>query len=209
MNIHTFYRAFARWFRTKRMRDFVHHYGITPQTRILDVGGTLFNWSLIPERPRITIVNVTPPPDSLPDNVEWIVGDGCTLPFPAHSFDVCYSNSVIEHLYTWEAQRQFAEEVKRVADAFYVQTPNRRFPIEPHYLAPFIHWFPKRIQRKLVRRCTLWGLMSSPSPERCHEVVDEIRLLTKPEMRELFPNAQIWKESFLGLTKSLIAVHRA
>ncbi len=190
------------------MRAFIRHYQVTPETRILDVGGTLFNWELIPSFPRLTIVNVRPPPASLPENVEWIEADGCALPFPSQSFDICYSNSVIEHLYTWEAQRQFAQEIRRVANAYYVQTPNRRFPIEPHYLAPFIHWFPKQIQFKLLRYFTPWGWLTAPSPQRCREMVEEIRLLTRRDMRALFPDAQIWKESFLGMTKSFIAVYR-
>ncbi len=206
MNIHTLYGAIARRFRTRRMRDFIEVYQVTPETRILDVGGSLFNWHLIPFQPRLTIVNLMPPPASLPEHVEWIVTDGTTLPFDARSFDICYSNSVIEHLYSWDNQQQFAREIRRVANAYYVQTPNRRFPIEPHYLAPFIHWLPKGVQRKLLRRFTLWGWMTSPSPEKCRETVAEIRLLTHREMARLFPEARIQRETVLGLTKSLIAM---
>ena len=206
MKIHTLYGAFARRFRTRRMNDFMHHYQVTPETRILDVGGTLFNWNLVSTRPLLTIVNLQPPPAELPEGVEWIVTDGRTLPFPDRSFDICYSNSVIEHLYSWENQQQFAREIRRVAEAYYVQTPNRRFPVEPHYLTPFIHWLPKRLQRKLLRRFTVWGWLTAPSPERCDTIIDEICLLDRDEMQELFPNAQIEKESFLGMTKSLIAM---
>ena len=208
MNIHALYGTIARRFRARRMRDFIQQYQVTPETRILDVGGTLFNWNLVSVQPRLTILNLSPPPSSLPDHIEWIVDDGRTLPFAEESFDICYSNSVIEHLYTWDSQQQFAQEIRRVANTYYVQTPNRRFPIEPHYLTPFIHWFPKRIQRRLLRRCTLWGWLTSPSPEKCRDLVEEIRLLTRRDMQVLFPEAQIWKESFLGMTKSLIAVRR-
>ncbi len=205
MNIHTLYGAIARRFRTRRMRDFIRHYRVTPETRILDVGGTLFNWNLVAVQPRLTILNLGPAPASLPDHVEWITADGRALPFASQSFDICYSNSVIEHLYTWESQQQFAREIRRVAKTYYVQTPNRRFPIEPHYLTPFIHWLPKRLQRLLLRRFTLWGWLTSPSPEKCRDMVEEIRLLTRGDMQTLFPKARICKESFLGLTKSLIA----
>ena len=206
MNINTLYSAFARHFRTRRMNEFMQHYQVTPETRILDVGGRLFNWNLVSTRPRLTILNIEPPPGELPEGVEWIVADGRTLPFAERSFDICYSNSVIEHLYSWENQQVFAREIRRVADAYYVQTPNRRFPIEPHYLTPFIHWLPKRLRRKLLRRFTVWGWLTAPSPERCDNIIEELCLLDRNEMQELFPNAQIQKESFLGMTKSLIAM---
>ena len=117
MNIHKLYGAIARRFRTRRMRDFIEAYQVTPETRILDVGGSLFNWQLIPIQPRLTIVNLMPPPASLPEHVEWIVTDGTTLPFDARSFDICYSNSVIERLYSWDNQQQFARESLLRADA--------------------------------------------------------------------------------------------
>ena len=80
--------------------------------------------------------------------------------------------------------------------------------LEPYYLAPFIHWAPKPLQRKLLRRFPLWGWLTSPSPDKCREIVDEIRLLTRREMETLFPEAPIHRESFLGMTKSLLAMWR-
>ena len=41
-----------------------------------------------------------------------------------------------------------------------------------------------------------------------HEIVDEVRLLTYPEMKQLFPNCTVLKERAFGLTKSHIAVRR-
>jgi hypothetical protein len=36
-------------------------------------------------------------------------------------------------------------------------------------------------------------------------MLNEIRLLNKKDVKRLFPDAEIWQERFLGLTKSLIA----
>ncbi|QXD14347.1 class I SAM-dependent methyltransferase [Rhodocaloribacter litoris] len=209
MNIHAIYRAVGKRFRRKRMGDFVRAFGITAQTRILDIGGTLYNWSLIDVPPQLTIVNLSPPPAHLPDNVSWIVADACELPFSDNSFDVVYSNSVIEHLFTREAQQRMAREVQRLAPKYYVQTPNSRFPMEPHYLTPFIHWFPVPLRKRMIRNFTLWGWITRPSREACARRVEEIQLLNEQELRNLFPDATILRERFAGMTKSLIVVKGA
>ncbi len=206
MDIHTLYGPLLRRFRTHRMRHFVDVLGVTPGTRVLDVGGTPFNWELVDVQPQITIVNLDGPPAGLPENIEWMVGDGRKLPFGDHSFDVCFSNSVIEHMSTWAGQQTFAAELRRVAPAYYVQTPNRGFPVEPHYLTPFIHWVPDHRRAALLRRFTVWGWMTKPTAAACAAMVDEIRLVTRSEMTELFPDAVIDAERVGGLTKALVAV---
>lgn len=182
---------------------------ITPETRVIDVGGTLFNWGLLPFRPRLTIVNPVRPPTGLPEDVHWVVGDGCRLPFSDQSFDVYFSNSVIEHLGSWENQRRFARESRRVARRFYVQTPNYWFPIEPHLVAPFIHWLPLSWQRRLIRHFTLFGLLMRPSADACESHLRNTRLLRRGEVATCFPDARIVPESTLGLAKSYIAIGSA
>ena len=54
---------------------------------------------------------------------------------------------------------------------------------------------------------TLWGWLHRPSQEKVAELVDELRLITYMEMKELFPDCEIVREKFLGVfTKSYIAV---
>ncbi len=209
MNIHAIYRYVGERFRRKRMGEFARAFGVTGQTRILDIGGTLYNWSLIDVQPHLTIANLSPPPAHLPDRVNWIVADACNLPFSDNTFDIVYSNSVIEHLFTREAQKQMAREVRRLAPKYYVQTPNSRFPVEPHYLTPFIHWFPVPLRKRMIRNFTLWGWMARPSQDTCARRVEEIQLLNEKELRDLFPGATILHERFSGLTKSLIVVKGA
>jgi hypothetical protein len=204
VNIHDLYRLFSRYFRQKRMRQFWLRFGLTPQTRVLDVGGFEFNWLLLPTLPRLTIINLGLPHIREP-GVTWLVADGRSLPFKDRAFDVAYSNSVIEHLGNFENQRRFADECRRVGVCYYIQTPNKWFPVEPHMLAPFIHWLPRVLQRRLLRNFTLWGLLTRPDPERCDALLQEIHLLDEKGLRELFPDAEIWYERILGLTKSLMA----
>lgn len=199
-------RSIMRFFRTKRMGQFREQFAITSTTRVLDVGGTLFNWSLLKTRPRLTLINITLPPERGDEAVDWVVADGRYLPFQEEVFDVVYCNSVIEHLGTPANQRMLAEECRRVGQSLYLQTPNRWFPIEPHLLAPIIHWLPRPMRKRLMRHFTLWGWMTKPSPQRCEERLDELRLLDERELQSLLPTTTLWRERVLGMTKSLIAV---
>ena len=65
-----------------------------------------------------------------------------------------FSNSVIEHVPP-QLQSKFAEEVARVATRYFVQTPNRYFPIEPHYQLPLFQFLPKGIRKALNKRFAL------------------------------------------------------
>ena len=179
-------------------------------TRILDVGGTHQNWLLGHVSGEVTLLNidVSDPPPHLPPNLRYVQGDGTNLDYPDRAFDICFSNSTIEHVHTWERQQAFASEVRRVGKSIWVQTPAREFFIEPHWVAPFIHWLPKSRQRKLARNFTIRGLVFRPSNEEVRELVDEFRLLTYEELVELFPDCEIWRERVLGMTKSYIVVRR-
>lgn len=205
MNIHRLYHPFLRHFRTKRMRQFCHIFGITENSRVLDVGGDLYNWSLIPTKPSLTIVNLYSP-QSERGRVAWIIADGRHLPFTEAAFDIVYSNSVIEHLSNLRNQEMLASEIDRVGIRYFVQTPSKWFVVEPHLLTPFVHWLPKSVRAHLLRNCTLWGLIVRPSRAECQRFLDEVDLLSGRRMRALFPEAHIIRERVLGLTKSFVAV---
>jgi hypothetical protein len=194
------------------MRRFAREFGITNETRILDVGGTPFNWLLLDVRPRITIVNMPRAREAFDEHFTSVFADGRALPFADHSFDIVFSNSVIEHVGDGESQRQFAEEITRVGRAYWVQTPNRIFPVEPHLLTPFLHFLPAAWQRRIARKFTVWALIERPSPDRWEFYIEhylrDIRLLDAGDLRRLFPGAEIVRERLGGLTKALIAVRR-
>jgi hypothetical protein len=208
MEIHAVYARGMRGFRRRRMAAFVRTFAPGAGTAILDVGGTPFNWGLVELASRVTLLNRRPPDpaQALPPGVTWICGDATSLAFPDASFDIAFSNSVIEHLGTLEQQRRFAAEVRRVGRGVWVQTPAKVFPFEPHLLALFLHWLPRSWQRRLVRRASGWGLLSRPSQARIDAFLEETRLLTLGEMCALFPDCEIRRERFLGLTKAYVAV---
>lgn len=206
INIHRKLIPLFAHFRAKRMRQFVEIFNLNEQTRVLDVGGSLLNWSTVPVRPRLTIINLPGDSGGPHEGAQWVLGDGRRLPFKDKSFDIVYSNSVIEHVGSFADQQELASEIKRVGKSYYVQTPARWFPIESHLLTPFIHYLPKKAQRKLIRYFTVWGLFAQPSPEICDFFIRTTRLLDFNDLKTLFPDARILRERFVGMTKSFIAV---
>ncbi len=199
-----------RRYRSRRMREFAAIFSITPSTRILDVGGTPSNWLLLGLEPRVTLLNMPRAREEAWPGFALVAADGGHLPFRDQSFDIVFSNSVIEHVGAPERQRRFASEIQRVGRRYWVQTPNRWFPLEPHLLTPFLHYLPRAWQRSIARRWTVWDAVERPSPDRrafyVQHYLNDIRLLEASEMAALFPGALILRERTLGLTKSLIAV---
>jgi len=164
----------------------------------------------VPIDASITLFNLVYPPMDAPAPRRFTchLGDGRKMPYADQSFDVAYSNSVIEHLRSFEDQKQFAREIRRVGRQVFVQTPNRWFFIEPHFIAPFVHFLPRRMARPLVRICSLRGLIRRGDNVEIKTLFDELRLLTYRELRELFPDCEIHRERWLGMTKSFIAIRR-
>jgi len=199
-----------RRFRARRMREFFARFDITAETRILDVGGTPANWLLAGIRPRVTLLNTPRGQERDESGFTFVSGDGRFLPFRDQAFEIVFSNSVIEHVGDRDQQRRFAEEVRRVGKHYWVETPNRRFPVEQHLLTPFVHWLPRNWQRAWVTRWTIWDFVERPSPDRreyyLRHYLDDVRLLSARELAALFPGAEILRERKFGLTKSLIAV---
>jgi SAM-dependent methyltransferase len=206
-----FLRFPTRRFRERRMSEFLELMRPAAGDRIVDVGGTALNWNLVGYPGPVVLANIVPREQvgAMPSNVEYVHADGTSLPFGDREFSIAFSNSVIEHLHTFDKQQAFAAEIRRVAGRLWVQTPARSFPIEPHYLAPIVHYLPKSWQRRLIRNFTLYGWIARPSQTTVDELVDECRLLNYDEMKTLFPDCEIRRERVLGLTKSYVALRTA
>jgi Methyltransferase domain len=197
----------SKYFRPRRMHRFINEFAVSDTTHILDVGGEPAFWADFPFKANLTLVNTHRLPTWLND-CALLIADGCALPFRQTAFDIGFSNSVIEHLGTFQAQQVFADEIRRVARSLWVQTPARWFPIESHLAGPFIHYLPKRVQRKVARWLTLWGWFATDYDRDIDIFLNEVRLLTYKEMRTLFPDCEIHKERWLFLTKAYIAVRK-
>ena len=186
-----------------------------PACRILDVGGTaafwrtwahLIDWSVV----QVTCLNL--PGDNVHGDgpAEMITGDARAMPeIPDNAYDICFSNSVIEHVGLWRDMAAMAGEVRRVAPAYMVQTPNYWFPVEPHARTPFLHWLPEPLAYRVVmaRRCGFWS--RARTVDAALRTVQSARLLDLGQMQALFPDADLRRERAFGLTKALIAMRNS
>jgi hypothetical protein len=198
-----------RRFRARRMATLARTVGLTRDTRVLDVGGTAEIWQLAPVMPRLVLLNQARARYEIGPAEAVVLGDGTSLPFADQSFDLVFSNSVIEHVGSFVQQARLAAEIARVGKQYWVQTPNRYFPIEQHLWTPFVHWLPRPLQAAALKRISVWRILTHATPEQrefyVSHYLDSIRLLAAADVRALFPGATLLRERFLGWTKSLIA----
>jgi Methyltransferase domain len=186
------------------------------EARILDIGGRRDYWQMLaPDltgRVILTISNLAVEIDigkqeNDPIDVRYVVADACHMPeFPDGSFDLAHSNSVIEHVGSLHNMVRFSDEVRRVGNGYYVQTPNLWFPIEPHFGVPFLHWLPAPTRARLVSRYRIgFGARVSDYREALDKV-DHIQIINEFAVRNLFPDAEIRRERFALLVKSVTAI---
>lgn len=175
---------------------------------ILDIGGTESFWRTMgldaKDEVFVTVLNIDQTPVTL-QNLKSLRGDARNIEAGDQSFDVAFSNSVIEHVGSYHDQQKMAHEVQRVGKRYFIQTPNRYFPLEPHFVFPFFQFLPVSLRIWLVRNFKLGWFSKTPDLQKARELVEEIRLLNKRELASLFPEASIYEEKIFGLTKSFIA----
>lgn len=175
---------------------------------ILDVGGTAYFWEdkniVLEGRVKVTLLNLEQE-HNLPFGVDSVSGDATDLSqFEDNEFDLVFSNSVIEHLYTWKNQKKMAKECMRVGSKYFVQTPNKHFLVEAHYALPLIQYAPKRLAFMVLTKTKI-SRMRKWKEKDAQQYLDEIRLINEEEMAKLFPGSKIYKEKWLGMTKSFTA----
>ena len=172
---------------------------------ILDIGGKINFWE---NRDlagnlnyKITIVNIEKEKSNY-QNINFEIGNATNLSqFANKSFDIVHSNSVIEHLYNFNNQSKMASEIIRVGQKHIVQTPNKYFFLEPHYLIPFFQFFPDKLKYLTITKTKL-SRLKKWNKKFAKQYIKEIRLLSLKEMKILFPDSKIYYEKFLGMNKS-------
>ena len=152
----------------------------------------------------ITLLNLTKASPMLP-NVTAVVGDARRIEMQDASFDVVFSNSMIEHMGTFQEQVRVAGEIRRIGRCYFVQTPNRYFPLEPHFLFPFFQFFPLKVRVWLLQNFDLGWYPKTPDEAKARSIVAGVRLLDRNQFSSLFPGAALYEEKFLGMTKSFVA----
>ena len=194
--------------RTKKFQIFNSMIKPSPEDRVLDIGasGEVFL--------RYTFEDVYPYPSRIvaggyefkevrsarqyyPKPV-YTVFDGCALPFPDGSFDIVFSNAVIEHILGEGRQARFAEEVMRVGKSWFVTTPNYWYPFESHYHLPFIQFLPRGIQRRYNQ------LLGTHIPRG---ETQNLVLLSARQLARLFPSSRILKVRVTFWPETLVACY--
>ena len=175
--------------------------------RVLDLGGRPVVWTSAPVRPKQVVTVNYERHESPEDWITAVQGDACDLPAEVRNdrFDLVYSNSVIEHVGGHDRCLRFCESVHALADAHWVQTPWRYFPLEPHWICPGLQFLPLPLRASVAR---VWpiGCYREESREDPVGAVLSVQLLSVAEMRRYFPKSTLLYERVAGVLKSIIAV---
>jgi SAM-dependent methyltransferase len=170
------------WNRERKMRLFLEAMRPDAGTTVVDVGvgDTGFSTepgvarthnffeAMYPWPEQLTAVSDVPLPqfaEAFPE-IRCFTADGRELPFEDDTFDIAFSNAVLEHVGDRDDQRRFVHELCRVAGRVFISTPNRWFPIELHTLLPFVHWLPRGPRDALLRslRQSAWTHLNLLGP---------------------------------------------
>jgi hypothetical protein len=198
--------------RSRRWEWFRDQFPEIGSMSVIDLGGTAEAWLRAPVRPAsVHVVNLEP--ESANPAAEWIraeQGDACNLPghILSGTYDMVFSNSVLEHVGGHVQRMKFAESVHKLASAHWVQTPYRYFPVEPHWLFPGFQFLSLAARAQVSRA---WPLAHSKSASRSDglEAAMGVELLSRSEMAYYFPSSVIRAERIVGMTKSVIAIKAA
>jgi hypothetical protein len=182
--------------------------------RVLDIGGSAGMWRSAPVLPAaVTVLNLALPKGDLPAAVTWVVGDACRPPSEVSGamrgggYDLVVSNSLLEHVGGPGPRATVAAIVRAAAPRYWVQTPYRYFPVEPHWLVPGFQHLPLETRAWIARHWRLGHRWTVPKDVRGSvELALGVDLVSRTEMAYLFPDAQVLFERYAGLPKSLVAV---
>lgn len=213
---YSLYGAFVNKLRRKRHSIFLSFIDkVSPSSalvNILDIGGTYHYWKTVGlldhTKYNLTLLNLNR--EYLPETINGfssVSGNAIMLDYPDHYFDIVFSNSVIEHMGSREAQKLMAREVRRVGRSYYIQTPSKWFPIEPHCRIPFFQFLPKYLRAFFIYKFNVNYFPAKSTYTECLKVSDSTIMLSYREFKSLFPEAEITVETLLCMTKSYIAVN--
>ena len=214
VRLRVFYKllpSISAFFRRRRMRRLVDIVGIRPGMRVLDLGGTPVIWEHVLAPLEITLLNlpgtlskgtseISQSPQLRHHKFHVIEGDACNVTqFGDRSFDLVFSNSVIEHVGPPHKQVEFAREVLRLGRSYWVQTPSMWFPIEVHSGMPFYWFYPGWLRAALMRH---WR---KRLPSWWADYMDTTRVLSRRRMATLFPSGRTRVDYFFCIPKSYVS----
>lgn len=209
----TLQNRYAGQNRARKYELFLQRLAPGPATRILDAGFTEAEHNpndnylerQYPWPDQVTALGIEPAVEFARryPRVKTVVYDGRTMPFPDRSFDIGWSNAVIEHVGSRAHQVLFMRELLRVARTVYVTTPNRWFPVDLHTRYPLVHWLPKPLCDAIMS-ATGKGMWTG----------DALRLLSARQFTAIAREAgatqvELVRNPFMGFTVDFVLIASA
>lgn len=150
----------SKFNRGRKWKMFTKQFPFNNNTTLLDVGFNNIEYSEIdnylekvyPYPEKITALGVEAA-ELFKKNypkVNAVIYDGDYFPFPDQSFDIVWSNAVLEHVGNRNKQILFLKEIKRVGKTAFITTPNKYFPVEIHTRTAFLHFLPQKLFYKYL-----------------------------------------------------------
>ena len=206
--------SFVNQFRQKRfelLKNGIEKLIHKDHFKILDIGGDIQYWKNIGwQHPacKIHLLNLYESivPENETHQFSSSVGNGLSLEYKKGDVDLIFSNSVIEHVGSYTNQQIFANEVRRVSDKYIVQTPSIWFPLEPHSLIPLFQFLPHPIRALLIMTFNINYFPKAKTYKEAIKVSHSTLMFTHKRFKQLFPEAEIQVERFLGIPKSYTAI---
>ncbi len=206
----------------RRVDLFVEKLGLGPDDQVLDLGSEDGSYlaTYYPYPHNITIADINEEPMKRGVEKSGLRGyrvipvEG-RLPIEDNEFDAVWCNSVIEHVtiprdslgevtsaeFNTRAnqhQKEFAEEIARIAPRYMVQTPNIHFPVESHSWLPFIAYLPHSVR---------YWIGQNTKKVWVKQWTADFLLYNAKRLRSHYPDAsEFVTERAVGLPKSYIAL---
>ncbi|MBX3463484.1 MAG: class I SAM-dependent methyltransferase [Planctomycetes bacterium] len=188
------------------------HLPLLGTERVLDIGSQVDSQSRqvlerFPDKSRITAANLFPEHlDAIRaayPGIHTVQADARKLPFEDKSFDLVYSNAVIEHVGTLADQQRMADEIRRVGKRWFLTTPNKWYPFEFHARMPFVSWLPPRWMHRVTR---LWGYNHVAGRYQRGNDFSDVHLLTARQLRRMFPDSLVLRPRVTFWPETLVVV---
>lgn len=188
--------------------------------KVIDIGGTVAFWKAwgITESDQIQVtlinnhhidVSSSGTESDLPFIINELSDANQIQVDRLKKFDLIFSNSFLEHLESRAQQAAMAEKIISSGVRYFIQIPNKRSIIDPHFPRPWVPFFacyPKPVQARLLTLGACGSGARSSTLEQARERIRYYNPLSVADMRRLFPDAVIRIERTVGIPLSVLVM---
>jgi hypothetical protein len=126
-------------------------------------------------------------------------------------YDVIFSNSFLEHLEDRRTQARLAGTIVESRVPYFIQVPNKRSPVDPHFpspLVPFFAMYPEWLRARLLTVGAFGSGGKAPSLARARLRMKFYIPLGDSELSALFPNATLsFERPLIVIATSILATY--